>query len=230
MTVGHTDLHELTSSELALIPSAERKREFGSARRRQQYLCGRSLLRRMLQDRTGKPGISHQLTTTENGKPVCINGPAISITHSGDRVVCCVAEEGDIGIDLEVIDEERDISKVATRFFSDAERSWLGTQSKDRFFMLWVLKEAYIKAVGRSIFGGMNSLRCKVEPPYIDTLSMGDRMNDLCLYIADDSFLAIATTEASLAIVEFERWDPDTGRLTSNGEYHLLATTSKSED
>jgi len=225
VTVGHTELHDLTSSELALIPSAERDREFGSARRRQQYLCGRSLLRRMLQDRTGEPGIGHQLTTTETGKPVCIDGPAISVTHAGDRVACSVAEDGDIGIDLEVIAEHRDISKIARKFFSAEESAWLDTQPKDRFFMLWVLKEAYIKAVGRSIFGGINSLRCKVEPPHIDTISMADQMNELRLYVADDSLLAIAITEASLADVEFLRWDPDTEGLTSSNEYRLLATT-----
>ena len=230
MTVGHTELHDLTSSELALIPSAERDREFGSARRRQQYLCGRSLLRRMLQDRTGEPGISHQLTTTETGKPVCIDGPAISVTHAGDRVACSVAEDGDIGIDLEVIAEHRDISKIARKFFSAEESAWLDTQPKDRFFMLWVLKEAYIKAVGRSIFGGINSLRCKVEPPHIDTISMADQMSELGLYVADDSLLALATSEASLANVYFERWDPDAERLTSSNEYRLLATTRDAEN
>ena len=223
MTVGHTELHDLTSSELALVPGVERDREFGSARRRQQYLCGRSLLRRMLQDRTGEPGTSHQLTTTESGKPVCISGPAISITHAGDRVACGVAENGDIGIDIELMAEQRDISRITRKFFSDEESSWLETQTKDRFFMLWVLKEAYVKATGRSIFGGINRLRCKVEPPHIDIISMADRMRGLCLYIADGSLLAIAATETSLATVEFERWDTDTGRLTSSSDYRLLA-------
>lgn len=230
VTVGHTDLHELTQSELALIPGVERDREFGSARRRQQYLCGRSLLRRMLQNQTGEPAISHQLTTTGSGKPVCIDGPAISITHTGDRVACGVAEDGDIGIDLELMTERRDISRIARKFFSDEESTWLETQTKDRFIMLWVLKEAYVKAVGRSIFGGINRLRCKVEPPYIYTISMADQMRDLCLYVADDSLLAIATTEASLATIEFERWDTDTGKQTSSNEYHLLAMTGEPED
>jgi phosphopantetheine--protein transferase-like protein len=230
VTVGHTDLHDLTSSELTLIPSAERDREFGSARRRQQYLCGRSLLRRMLQDRTGEPAISHQLTTTESGKPVCIDGPAISITHAGDRVACGVAEDGDIGIDIELMAEQRDISRITRKFFSEEESSWLETQTKDRFFMLWVLKEAYVKATGRSIFGGINRLRCKVEPPHIDIISMSDRMRSLCLYVTDDSMLALAATETSLATVEFERWDTDTERLTSSNEYRLLATTRETEN
>jgi len=230
VTVGHTDLHELTSSELALIPGAERDREFGSARRRQQYLCGRSLLRRMLQNQTGEPAISHQLTTTESGKPVCIDGPAISITHTGDRVACGVAEDGDIGIDTELMAKQRDISRITREFFSDEESSWLETQTKDRFFMLWVLKEAYVKAMGRSIFGGINRLRCKVKPPHIDIISMADRMRGLCLYVTDDSMLALAATETSLTTVEFERWDPDAERLTNSSEYRLLAATREPED
>ena len=184
----------------------------------------------MLQDRTGEPGINHQLTTTETGKPVCIDGPAISVTHAGDRVACSVAEDGDIGIDLEIIGEHRDISKIARKFFSAEESGWLDTQPKDRFFMLWVLKEAYIKAVGRSIFGGINSLRCKVEPPHIDTISMADQMNELRLYVADDSLLAIAATEASLADVYFECWDPDAESLMGSNEYRLLAATRDAEN
>jgi len=178
----------------------------------------------MLQDRTGEPAISHELTTTENGKPVCLDGPAISITHAGNRVACSVATDGDIGIDLEVIDERRDISRVAKKFFSDEESSWLDTQSKDRFFMLWVLKEAYVKAIGRSIFGGINRLRCTVEPPFIDTISVADRMRNLCLYATDDSLLALAATDDSLANVKFERWDPGFGGVTDSNEYRLLAT------
>jgi hypothetical protein len=31
--------------------------------------------------------------------------------------------------------------------------------------MLWVLKEAYLKAVGLGLAGGLASLECRIEPP-----------------------------------------------------------------
>jgi len=230
VTVGYTNLHDPTPSELAMIPSDELEREFGSARRRQQFLCGRSLLRRMLQERSGAPGAGHQLTTTKDGKPICIDGPAISITHSGDQIACSIAESGEVGVDLEVINERRDPVKLAKKFFSTEESDWLGTQPTDRFFMLWVLKEAYVKAIGRSIFGGINRLRCKVVPPDIDVIGVSDKMRELCLYETAGGFLALATTAASLAEVTINSWDYVAGDWTENKDFRLLAMSKDLAD
>jgi len=226
VTVGYTTLHDPLPSELALIPGHERNREFGSSIRRRQYLCARALLRRMLQDWTGTPAASHELTLTEDGKPVCIGGPAVSITHAGDRVACSIAEPGDIGIDLEFIDERRDRIKVANRFFSAEESIWLSTQPSDRFFMVWVLKEAYVKAIGRGIFGSVNRMRCKVVPPDIDVMTMKDRMRNFCLYSTGDGFLALAATEDSLADVSIKLWDPYSDQFAESNEFRLLAMST----
>ena len=226
VTVGHTQTRELSETELELISDDEKNREFGSDQRRQQFLCGRSLLRLMLQDRTGAAAASHQLTTTDDGKPVCVDGPAVSITHTNDRVACSIVSDGEIGIDMEVVDAGRDMDGVAKKFFSDEESEWLDTQPENRFYMLWVLKEAYIKALGRSIFSGLNRLRCKVCPPVIDAMRNDDDIRELYLYKARDSFLALAVTEASLGNVVFQHWPADECRLAASNEFFLTATTS----
>jgi len=227
VTVGYTQLHDLTSPELARLPSEERNREFASNKRRQEFLCGRSLLRRMLQDRTGAPAASHQLVISKDGKPECADGPAISITHAGDHVACSIADRGAIGIDLEVVAARRDPMKLANKFFSKEESGWLSTQPVNRFFMLWVLKEAYVKAIGRSIFGGINRLRCRVLPPDIDVLGINDHMRDLCLFAAGEVFLALATTKDSLAEVAISRWDFSADKFVTNDEFSLLATSGE---
>ncbi len=33
--------------------------------------------------------------------------------------------------------------------------------------MLWVLKEAYLKALGSGLAGGLSSLECRIEPPAV---------------------------------------------------------------
>jgi 4'-phosphopantetheinyl transferase len=223
VTVGHSIVHDPTASELALLPADEREREFGSGKRRQQFLCARSLLRRMLQDWTGAPAASHQLTTTAEGKPVCLDGPAISITHSGDRIACSIAGSGAIGVDVEVTDDRRDTLKLARKFFSAEESNWLDTQPQDRFLMLWVLKEAYVKAIGRSIFGGINRLVCKVVPPDIDVIGMNDPMRQVSLYKTADGFLALAATTVSLADVSIKYWDSNAGELVVSENVRLLA-------
>jgi len=221
--VGHTRLHEPTLAELALLPESESQRDFGSARRKQQYLCARALLRRLLENSTGESGSSHELHITADGKPVCVNGPAISITHTGDLIACCLAEAGDVGIDLEANNQQREMSKVARKFFSAEESTWLAAQPKDRFFMLWVLKEAYVKAIGTSIFGGANRLRCSVTPPVINVLRNSDNMRNLGLYYLGGAFLALATTEESLADVRIVRWDSVANELLPETESRLLA-------
>jgi len=223
--VGYTQIRELAPGELALVPEDERNREFGSEQRRQQYLCGRSLLRLMLQVRTGRPAASIELATTERGKPVCVDGPAVSITHTGNTVACGIADRGELGIDLEIVNERRDTSKVARKFFSGEEADWLETQPQDRFTMLWVLKEAYVKAKGQSIFGSVNRLRCKVVPPQIEPSDECEPFRDLCLYAAGDCYLALVTTEASLRDVTVERWEPGGDTLQDDIQFQLTASS-----
>jgi len=229
--VAYTNIRELTPSERELVPEHElvHQATFTAARRRQEYLCGRALLRLMLEHWTGNPAKSHRFAKTESGKPVCVDGPAVSITHSGGLVACAIADSGDIGIDLEAVNPRRHISKVAQKFYSEKEAHWLETQAADRFFMLWVLKEAFVKAMGRSIFGGINGLTCKVKPPRIEVIDASDAFRELGLYRCDDVFLGLATTQASLGDVKIGCWKPDGEIESACNEFELTATTYDSE-
>jgi len=224
---AYTNIRELTASERELIPEHElaHQETFTAERRQQEYLCGRALLRLMLEHWTGKLAKSHRLSKAESGKPICVDGPAVSITHSGGLVACAIADSGEIGVDLEAVNPRRNIAKVADKFYSQKEALWLKTQPSDRFFMLWVLKEAYVKAMGRSIFGGINGLCCKVEPPRIEVIDASDGFRELGLYSCDDMFLGLATTQAALGDVKIGRWDPGGEIESANNEFKLMATT-----
>ena len=229
--MAYTSIRELTPSELELVSQHElaHQETFTSARRQQEYLCGRALLRLMLEHWTGVPAKSHRFAKTESGKPLCVDGPAVSITHSSGIVACAIADSGDIGIDLEAVNPRRNVSAVAKKFYSQKEASWLETQSADRFFMLWVLKEAYVKSMGHSIFGGINGLTCKVRPPHIEVINASDSFRELGLYQCDDMFLGLVTTQASLGDVKIGRWNP-AGEIESVcNEFELMATTYNSE-
>ncbi len=223
--VTYTYLRELESAELARIPPPELQRlaHIVARRRRQQYLCARALLRLTLERWTGDPAESHRLTTTEEGKPICVDGPAVSITHSGNLVACTVTEFGEIGIDLEVPGRQRDTADIARSYFSGEEACWLETQPEDRFYMLWVLKEACLKAFGRGL-GGLNRLRCTVVPPRIDASIMDDTLEGLGLYAMGEAFLALAATRSPLETVAFERWDPGAEKLEASDGFRTIAT------
>ena len=132
-----------------------------------------------------------------------------------------------VGVDLEAVALRRDPKKLANKFFSSEESDWLAAQPVDHFFMLWVLKEAYVKAIGRSIFGGINRLRCRVLPPDIEVIGMDDRMHNLCLFSAGEVYLALASTEESLSDVAISKWDFGTDQFLANDEFSLLATSGE---
>ena len=150
IAVTFTSLKVLPATELRKLSRLEiaRAGEFSSPGRQQEFLCGRAMLRTVLQQLTGEPASSHEITTNGEGKPFCVSGPAISIAHSVDVVVCAVADQGQIGVDVEIPDRRRDTNEIANEYFAADEIKWLSSQPADRFYMLWVLKEAWLKAKG----------------------------------------------------------------------------------
>lgn len=225
MIVGYTKLRDLAPNELELLPDDERNREFGSASRRRQFQCGRALARLLLERATGRNPKEHVFLTEEGGKPYCNDGPAFSITHSGPMVACCVAGAGLAGIDIEYVDEGRDVGRIVDRFFSTDESSWLKT-NPEGFYMLWVIKEAFVKAHGQSIFGGLEKLRCRVAPPVIDATALEGSFHDLGLYQRDSSYLGLASTEEDLSGVQFLKWSGQSGGLEDGDDYRFVASAN----
>lgn len=91
-------------------------------------------------------------------------GLRFSLAHSGSFGLVGVATEV-LGVDIERIQPSRDVERLATRFFSADEIEALRNLPKaDRmlqFYRLWVLKEAYLKAVGEGVPSGLS--KCAIE-------------------------------------------------------------------
>lgn len=88
-----------------------------------------------------------------------------NLSHSGEHLVIAVtkAESGAIclGVDVECLRADTDIDSILNHYFSRQEASALKqlplNQQRERFFDLWVLKEAYIKAVGQGLARSLKS-------------------------------------------------------------------------
>ena len=219
-----------TNADLANVPESnlqaaelERASRFESDLRRQQYTASRTMLRELLADYTGQPPSSFELIADDRGKPSCVNGPAVSISHSGDIVACAVCDVGDIGIDLEFWSRSRDVEAIAQRFFSPAESDWLATQPADHFYRLWVLKEAWLKATGAGISGGLDKLSCIVTPPVIEKLAGSASFETLQLYALRDGLLGIAAVNERPAAIEVRRWLPAQGAFVGDDDLQLIA-------
>ena len=221
----NADLAAVTERHLQPQELARADR-FQSDLRRQQYIASRAMLRALLAEHTGAPPASFELSADERGKPICVDGPAISISHGGEIVACAVTDAGEVGIDIEFPGRPRNTSGIADRYFSPGEAEWLASQTPDRFYMLWVLKEAWLKATGTGIAGGLDRLRCIVEPPHIRPLDASAPFSVLQLYELDDGFLGIAAIDAAPAAIEVQRWSPAQETFASDDLPALLASAA----
>lgn len=104
-------------------------------------------------------------TISESGKPVLQSThpsfPWISFSLSHTKELCAFAVscDGEIGIDIENRDRKvKSYREVASKYFSDAELSWLSKQpiqkQMESFLCIWTLKESLVKATGEGIAKG----------------------------------------------------------------------------
>ena len=219
-----------TSADLASIADGglspreiERADRLKSGPRRQQHTGSRALLRALLADHTGRPPSSFELLADKRGKPLCVDGPAVSISHSGDIVACAVCDAGEIGVDVEFARRERDVEAIARRYFCREEAEWVGGQPEDRFYMLWVLKEAWLKATGKGLAGGLDRLRCRVTPPHLEALAGSASFTALQLYALRGGFLGVAAVDERPASIEVRRWLPAGAGFAADDEPRLVA-------
>ncbi|MFZ6767714.1 4'-phosphopantetheinyl transferase family protein [Undibacterium sp. Di26W] len=131
----------------------QRYQGFVRRERQWQFLVGRILLRQSLSQLLGVPASTLQLTERPGNAPQ-LDFPAypdlgFSLSHSGNWVACAVSTSTRLGLDIELLDPDRDFSALALHAFDAVDNAWLQQQdaaSRVRdFYQLWTSKEAHIK-------------------------------------------------------------------------------------
>jgi phosphopantetheinyl transferase len=75
--------------------------------------------------------------------------------------------------------------------------------------MLWVLKEAYLKALGSGLAGGLAALECLIEPPTIVArVAGGGAVPRLKLWSGQGCYVGLAVTDSPPLMVSVERFAP----------------------
>ena len=157
------DLPALAQACLSWLTDSELQRyhRYQFDRHRKQLLLARVLMRIALsrydssiapaswkfsQNQYGKPAISEEQNTSSL---------YFNLSHSAEQAVLAVSRYRDIGVDIEFSSKPRRIEAIAQRYFSPAEAAAIlslpAEQQQDRFYDLWTLKEAYIKACGMGL-------------------------------------------------------------------------------
>jgi 4'-phosphopantetheinyl transferase len=125
-----------------------------------QYLVSRALVRTTLSRYADVPELAWQFETNRYGRPH-VSQPRVlgdiqfNMSNTTGLVVCAVARDCDVGIDVENISRTLDVDALAPTVFASTEladvRQAAPEDRRNRFFSYWTLKEAYIKARGMGL-------------------------------------------------------------------------------
>ncbi len=147
---------------LSLLSPAERERweAFRFSRDRLLYLTAHGMLRCVLSRYGGLSPRQWRFVTNRYGRPEIVAAQnrrslRFNLSHTAGLAVCLVNRVFDAGVDVERNDRLDDPLSIADRYFSPLEvrdlRRRPREEHRERFFTLWTLKEAYIKARGMGL-------------------------------------------------------------------------------
>jgi 4'-phosphopantetheinyl transferase len=129
-------------------------------------VAGSMLARLALAHRFGGSPADVRLSHDADGRPQLAAPRAadvsFSLSHTRDLVVCGVSDAAaGVGVDAEQRRPRASASAIAQRFFCPEESQALERVSparrSDRFWALWTLKEALVKAAGLDLFDGLSA-------------------------------------------------------------------------
>ncbi|WP_169833474.1 4'-phosphopantetheinyl transferase family protein [Methylobrevis pamukkalensis] len=177
------DLHERLDGWRGLMSAEEAARwqRFRLAHLRDRHLAARALVRGVLS--LHMPQVAPRdwrFSQTAHGKPVLDGETAgrigFNLSHTDGRLVLAVALAPAVGVDIERRDREAEMLDLADRFFARGEAAALRAlpqaDRRRRFFDLWTLKEAYIKAQGLGLSLPLSSF--EIDFPQAEGREDGD--------------------------------------------------------
>lgn len=129
--------------------------------RRHEHLVTRALVRTVLSRYAGNvPPQAWRFTANPYGRPE-IDAPAaatslrFNLSNTHGLVVCLVARDREVGVDVEAVDRAVRCLDVADHYFAPPEvaalRALPAAAQPERFLTYWTLKESYIKARGMGL-------------------------------------------------------------------------------
>ena len=150
------------TAALAWLDAAERSRRdrFRHDGHRRQYTFCRAALRAILCGRLGCANEVLSFGEEGRGKPVALlsGDPApvrFNVSHSGIHGLIAVAMAGRLGVDVEERVPRRDLDALMAAVLTPDERAEIeaadGRERIGRFYGLWTIKEALVKALGTGL-------------------------------------------------------------------------------
>lgn len=196
-----------------LLDDTERKRylAYRTNAARQRFLVGCSLSKCVLASYLGCAASDVRFSRKclrcgqPHGKPeiskpvVKKGGICFSISHSGDVIGVAVTLETQIGLDVEYLSADLDVSSIANLTLSNGELAAMDSNSTvEDFLAVWTRKEAVVKAVGMAFQTSPNAVEVSPAKSVPKLLGWPFDMpqEPVCLFdveVAPDHIASLAT-------------------------------------
>lgn len=163
-----------------------RWRRFQYAADRQRFLVGRAFMRTVLAEILGHANpATLQFAYAAQGKPE-LAGPyagklQFNLSHTDALLVLAVNSRHAVGVDVESVTRKVELLPLAKRYFAAHEYEELqdmdAAQQRERFFALWTLKEAWLKASGLGLHIPLDDFSFDLGGPQ-PVIEFGPQLND----------------------------------------------------
>ena len=166
MWVAPLEVTEARYTDLAgtLAPEERRRADDLPPALARRFIVARGILRDLLSGFTGTPAQELKFEYGSAGKPSLVDHDInFNISHSAELGLFAFAPDRAVGVDVENERPVRRLLDVAQRFMSEDEvRTLAATKPEQRdaaFLRSWVVREARLKAEGKSVWSGQQSAR-----------------------------------------------------------------------
>lgn len=193
-------ISDLQSWHYSLLSETEREKAnlFRHSEDRARFMIGCAISRLVLGKQLAMSPLQVPIDRTcsvcklAHGRPqLPVGMPQLSVSHSGERVAVAFTTSTPIGIDVEQINSNIDVLKMAVGVLTDIEIAQLMQLPVERriegFLTYWTRKEAILKATGEGLMMSPSNL----------TVSTPDHLPELLVF-QDKSQLVETTTLMNL--------------------------------
>jgi 4'-phosphopantetheinyl transferase len=187
---------------------------------RQRAIAARGILRALLGRYLAQDPAQLSFAYTPQGKPFLPHSPRFpslefNLSHSEDLMLCAVALNHAVGIDLEQIRPLSDLSRLTQRFFAPSEHQAIQALGLDQqpqaFFQYWTVKEAILKAIAHGI-GGLETVELAFDqgqPQIIRAPALDPSTRwDVRLLVPEVGFIGAIAAPVSQFQPRFLQWQP----------------------
>lgn len=162
------------------LPPNDRAQAAGASRGLRTRWLARAAQRVLLGERLGLAPGPLRFDIGQEGKPELAGEAAgrlhFNLSHTDERWALAVSGETPVGIDLELRERRERTEAIARRWFSPSHADRVADRPED-FLAIWTLYEAFGKALGRGLSGGLQGLWFEDGPPWpapVELRELGD--------------------------------------------------------